>query len=175
MLFVCKCTFVQSVRFNNEYNKAVLERPRFNYQSVILQDRLSDTLDLLAQLKQAHWNVKGPNFIALHELFDKIWGGSQLYADQIAERIAQLGGDVDGTIQGTFKKSRLKKYPYCKDGREHVEAVSSVLAAYGKLIRKAIDQCEDLKDAGTMDLFTEISRGNDQYLWFVEAHLQAPK
>jgi len=142
----------------------------------LLQDRLADSLDLLAQIKHAHWNVKGPNFIGLHLLFDEIWKESQEYADLIAERIAQFGGRVDGTIQGAVKGTNLDKYPLAStDGRQHVEALSHALATYGELVRQAIDQCDKLKDAGTADIFTEISRGIDKNLWFVEAHLQTPK
>src|SRR5580698_1410768 len=86
----------------------------------LLQDRLADSMDLLAQIKQAHWNVKGPSFIALHLLFDQIWKESQEYADLIAERIAQFGGKVDGTIQGAAKNTNLDKYPLdITDGRQH--------------------------------------------------------
>lgn len=141
--------------------------------SKLLQERLADSIDLLAQIKHAHWNVKGPSFIALHLLFDQIWKESQEYADLIAERIAQFGGKVDGTIQGASKTTSLDKYPLdSTDGRQHVEALSHALATYGELVRKAIDQCDKLKDAGTADIFTEISRGIDKNLWFVEAHLQ---
>jgi starvation-inducible DNA-binding protein len=144
--------------------------------SKLLQERLADSVDLLAQIKHAHWNVKGPSFIALHLLFDQIWKESQEYADLIAERIAQFGGRVDGTVQGAAKTTSLDKYPLeSTDGRQHVEALSHALATYGELVRKAIDQCDELKDAGTADIFTEISRGIDKNLWFVEAHLQTPK
>jgi starvation-inducible DNA-binding protein len=59
------------------------------------------------------------------------------------------------------------------DGRSHVEALSSALAAFGKAARKGIDQANELGDLDTADLFTEVSRGIDKWLWFVEAHLQA--
>src|ERR1700722_14136004 len=96
--------------------------------SKLLQERLADSIDLLAQIKHAHWNVKGPNFIALHLLFDQIWKESQEYADIIAERIAQFGGKVDGTIQGASKATSLDKYPLnSTDGRQHVEALSHAL------------------------------------------------
>lgn len=72
------------------------------------------------------------------------------------------------------KKSSLPEYPLdAVDGKSHVEAVSSVLAAFGKLARKAIDESADAGDADTADLFTEVSRGIDKWLWFVEAHNQA--
>jgi starvation-inducible DNA-binding protein len=142
----------------------------------LLQKRLADSIDLSAQIKNAHWNVKGPSFIALHELFDKVWEQSLEYSDLIAERIAQFGGEVDGTIQTAAKDTNLDKYPLnSRDGYHHVEALAHTLATYGELVRKAIDQCNDLKDAGTTDIFTEITRSVDKNLWFVEAHLQAAK
>jgi len=140
----------------------------------ILQQHLADTLDLGSQLKQAHWNVKGPSFIALHELFDKIAEENEEYVDMIAERIAQFGGKPEGTLRMAGKRTELKEYPANADsGEDHVAAVAKALAAYGDLARKAIDQTDELGDAGTADLFTQISRGIDKSLWFVEAHQQA--
>lgn len=142
--------------------------------SAILQARLADSIDLMQQAKQAHWNVKGPNFIALHELFDKISEDTEEYVDSIAERIVQYGGVAEGTIRVASQKSSLKEYPLTlSTGKEHAAALSNALAAYGELIRKAIAQTAELSDADTSDLFTEISREVDKYLWFVEAHIQA--
>lgn len=143
---------------------------------VILQDRLADSIDLVIQAKQAHWNVKGPDFIALHELFDKISEESEEYPDLIAERIAQFGGIAEGTIQVAANRTSLPDYPLIlTTGREHVEALSRALATYGELIRTAIDQASELKDPATADIFTEISRGVDKNLWFIEAHNQTEK
>ncbi len=137
----------------------------------LLQDRLSDTVDLHWQVKQAHWTVRGPSFIALHELFDQIAGETLVYADDVAERIQALGGHAVGLISHAAKASSLKAYPaVAQDQDKHVEAVAAALARYGELVRKAIDQCADLKDQGSADLFTGISRGVDKSLWFVEAH-----
>jgi len=138
----------------------------------LLNARLSDSVDLMHQAKQAHWNVKGPAFIALHKLFDEIVDQAEEYMDLIAERVVQLGGVAEGTIQYASKHTGLKQYPdNISDQRDHVEALSSALAAYGKSIRHAIDQSDELGDKDTADIFTEISRGADKYLWFVEAHL----
>ena len=142
----------------------------------LLNARLADCIDLQTQCKQAHWNVKGPNFIALHELFDKINEEVEDYVDDIAERAVSLGGVAEGTARMVAKRSSLAEYPAsAADGRSHVEALSSALAAFGKLARKAIDQANELNDLDTADLFTEISRGIDKWLWFVEAHLQAER
>ena len=142
----------------------------------LLNARLADCKDLQTQVKQAHWNVKGPNFIALHELFDKINEEVEDYVDDIAERAVQLGGVAEGTARAVAKRSSLAEYPASAvDGRSHVEALSSALAAFGKAARKAIDEANNLSDLDTADLFTEISRGIDKWLWFVEAHLQAER
>ena len=142
----------------------------------LLNARLADCADLQTQTKQAHWNVKGPNFIALHELFDKINEEVEDYVDDIAERLVQLGGVAEGTARMIAKKTSLSEYPIAAvDGRSHVEALSSALAAFGKLVRKAIEEANDFGDLDTADLFTEVSRGIDKWLWFVEAHLQAER
>lgn len=142
----------------------------------LLNQRLADAVDLQSQIKQAHWNVKGPNFIALHKLFDEIYEEAGEYVDLLAERVVQLGGIAEGTVRVVSKRSRLEEYPLdIAEGTAHVQAVSKALAAFGHDIRLAIDEADDFGDAGTADLFTEISRGVDKYLWFVEAHLQASK
>ena len=142
----------------------------------LLNARLADCKDLQTQTKQAHWNVKGPNFIGLHELFDKINEEIDEYVDEIAERAVQLGGVAEGTARVVAKRSTLPEYPLnIADGRAHVDALSSALAAFGKVARKAIDESNDFGDLDTADLFTEVSRGIDKWLWFVEAHLQAER
>jgi starvation-inducible DNA-binding protein len=142
----------------------------------LLNARLADCKDLQTQVKQAHWNVKGPSFISLHLLFDKINDDVENYVDEIAERAVQLGGVAEGTARMVAKRSSLAEYPASAvDGRSHVEALSSALAAFGKLARKAINEANDQGDLDTADLFTEVSRGIDKWLWFVEAHLQAER
>jgi starvation-inducible DNA-binding protein len=141
----------------------------------VLNERLADCIDLQTQTKQAHWNVKGPNFIALHELFDQINAAVEDYVDEIAERAVQLGGVAEGTARMVARRSSLAEYPAAVDGRSHVEALSSALAAFGQSARKAIDHANELGDLDTADIFTEVSRGIDKWLWFVEAHLQAER
>jgi starvation-inducible DNA-binding protein len=142
----------------------------------LLNARLADCKDLQTQIKQAHWNVKGPNFIALHELFDKINDDVEEYVDDIAERAVQLGGVAEGTARMVAKRTSLTEYPLsAADGRSHVEALSTALAAFGKAARKAIGEANELGDLDTADLFTEVSRGIDKWLWFVEAHMQAER
>lgn len=142
----------------------------------LLGSRLADCIDLQTQTKQAHWNVKGPEFIALHELFDKINEEVEDYVDLIAERAVQLGGTVEGTARAVAAKSSLPEYPLTiTGGRDHVAALSSALTAFGKSARQAIEQSAEFGDAVTSDMFTEISRGIDQWLWMVEAHLGSDK
>ena len=144
--------------------------------NALMNRRLADAVDLQMQMKQAHWNVKGPHFIGLHELFDQIDEAVEAYVDLIAERIVQLGGIAEGTVRVAAERSRLEEYPLdIADGHAHVEAVSKALSSFGREIRKTIDEADELQDADTADIFTEISRGLDKWLWFVEAHSQASK
>ena len=139
----------------------------------LLNQRLADCIDLQTQCKQAHWNVKGPSFIALHKLFDDINEDVEEYVDLLAERVVQLGGIAEGTARMVAERSTLDEYPHGLAGGEgHVDALSSALAAFGSGTRKAIDQVDELEDADTVDILTEISRGIDKWLWFVEAHQQ---
>src|SRR3954454_7061268 len=113
----------------------------------LLSARLADAIDLQSQTKQAHWNVKGPNFIALHELFDKINADVEDNVDELAERVVQLGGVAEGTVRTAARRSSLGEYPPgTVDGRSHVEALSNVLAAFGKSVRKAVAEANDLGD-----------------------------
>src|SRR5271166_680491 len=113
----------------------------------LLNARLADCKDLQTQTKQAHWNVKGPSFIALHELFDKINEDVEEYVDEIAERAVQLGGVAEGTARMVAKRSTLPEYPaHASDGHSHAEALSSALSAFGKGARKAIEEANELGD-----------------------------
>jgi starvation-inducible DNA-binding protein len=144
--------------------------------TVLINKRLADALDLQLQLKQAHWNVKGPHFIGLHELFDKIAEEVESDVDMIAERVVQLGGIAEGTARVVAARSRLDEYPLrIADGVAHVEAVARALSTFGREARLTIDEADTLGDTDSADLFTEISRGIDKWLWFVEAHTQASK
>jgi len=140
----------------------------------IINQRLADAADLKSQAKQAHWNVKGPNFIALHELFDQVSTELDTHVDDIAERITTLGGVAMGTVRLAAGNSSLSEYPHeISDGTAHVDALSSALADFGKKVRADIDSTDQLGDKDTADLFTAISRAVDKLLWFVEAHNQA--
>jgi starvation-inducible DNA-binding protein len=139
----------------------------------ILNDRLAYAIDLQSQIKQAHWNVKGPNFIALHELFDKLSDVLLEQIDEIAERVTSLGGTAEGTVAVAAKRSKLKNYPLSiTAGKDHLFYLSTQMSVYGKAVRTAITESDELGDVDTADLFTGISRDVDKYLWFLEAHLQ---
>ena len=144
--------------------------------NALMNQRLADAVDLQSQVKQAHWNVKGPNFIGLHKLFDEVDEAVESYVDLIAERIVQLGGIAEGTVRVAASRSRLPEYPLdIADGTAHVEALARALSTFGQTARTTIDETDALDDKDTADIFTEISRGIDKWLWFVEAHSQATK
>ncbi len=139
-----------------------------------LNARLADAIDLKTQAKQAHWNVKGHHFIALHELFDQVATAVEAHVDLIAERVTALGGTAMGTARVVAQMSSLSEYPLeIFEGTAHVDALSTAMADFGKRIRQNIDDADKLDDADTADLYTEISREIDKLLWFVEAHIQA--
>ncbi|MFG0285686.1 MAG: DNA starvation/stationary phase protection protein Dps [Phycisphaerales bacterium JB039] len=140
----------------------------------MLNALLADASDLASQLKQAHWNVKGPSFIALHKLFDDIVDDVREYGDELAERAVSLGGIALGTVRMAAERSTLVEYPAdISAGSDHVRATSDALATFGAHVRESIKIAEEAGDADTADLCTEISRGIDKWLWFVEAHGQA--
>lgn len=141
--------------------------------AALLNARLAEAVDLATQMKQAHWNVKGPTFIALHELFDAIHTEVLTHVDNLAERIVTMGGVALGTATVAAQESGLPAYPLdIVSGDDHVEAVSTALAAFGGAIREAIAAAGDAGDADTEDLFVEVSRAVDKSLWMVEAHAQ---
>ena len=142
----------------------------------LLNQRLADCIDLQAQSKQAHWNVKGPSFIALHKLFDEVNEAAGEYADLLAERVVQLGGVAEGTVGVVTERSTLVDYPLgLTTGAEHVAALSDALGGFGRTVRVGIEEMNELEDSASADILTEISRGVDKWLWFVESHQQAER
>jgi starvation-inducible DNA-binding protein len=137
----------------------------------LLNARLADCIDLQTMCKQAHWNVRGPQFIALHKLFDDVYDAVGEYADLLAERVVQLGGVAEGTARVAAQRTTLMDYPLTiTRGPEHVAALSDVLGQFGRAARIGIEEMNELEDAGSADILTEISRGIDKWLWFVEVH-----
>lgn len=137
-----------------------------------LQPVLASLVDLALAAKHAHWNVKGPNFQALHTLFDEVAATAQASADTVAERIVQLGGVAMGRRQD-LGGSRLPVYSdQAVNGPEHVEALATALAEAGKAARNLIGEMAELGDDVTADILTEVARDLDKQLWFVDAHAQ---
>jgi starvation-inducible DNA-binding protein len=138
-----------------------------------LNQHLADAFDLMSQAKQAHWNVKGSDFWQLHKLFDEVAEQAEEWVDELAERVTALGGYATGTVRMAAAASTLPEFPMeITESMDYVRAVAERLAAFTNSARKAIDHVDKLGDAGTADLFTEISRAADKYLYFLEAHLQ---
>jgi starvation-inducible DNA-binding protein len=142
----------------------------------LLNQSLADTLDLMTQTKQAHWNVKGKDFYQLHLLFDEIAGDLAGFVDLLAERATSLGGYAKGTARMAAEKSQLPEYPLeATGGKEHLTALVERFGAYTRHVRSAIDRAGQLGDQSTADVYTEVSRAADKQLWFLEAHLQGPE
>ncbi len=140
----------------------------------LLNRSLADAIDLQLQSRQAYWNVKGPHFMALRELFDKVAQGVEEDADLLAEHIVQLGGMAEGTAHAVARRTSLDEYRLSTaDGNGHIDALTTTLAAFGKHARYASEQATELQDADTAAIFTEIARGIDKWLWFVETSQQA--
>jgi starvation-inducible DNA-binding protein len=149
------------------------ESPRLTVAET-LNYRLADAIALQTQVKQAYWNVKGPNFVGLRSLFDEISDALLRYIDLIAERVVQLGAIAEGTAKVAVQRSKLKPYPLeILSGTAHCRALSSALATFADLLRQGDEGIDLVGDKVTSDIYTEISRGVDRWLWFVEAHLQA--
>jgi starvation-inducible DNA-binding protein len=141
----------------------------------LLNARLADGIDLALITKQAHWNLKGPQFIAIHEMLDGFRTEQDEWNDTMAERIAQLGGTALGTTQSVAAATKLAPYPTDVYAiADHLAALIDRYAAYGNALHDNIEQADDAGDADTADIFTEVSRGIDKQLWFLEAHVQEP-
>lgn len=140
----------------------------------ILNQSLADAFDLHSQTKQAHWNVKGKDFYQLHLLFDELAGEVLEYVDLIAERVTALGGMPLGTVRMAAKATELPEFPTnIFEGMDFVVALAERYSQFGASARENIDATQDLDDAGTSDIFTEIVRGVDKALYFLEAHIQS--
>jgi starvation-inducible DNA-binding protein len=140
----------------------------------LLNRRLADAIDLRLQSRQAYWNVKGPHFMALRELFGKVAEGVEEDANLIAARIVQLGGRAEGTAHAVAGRSSLDGYRLATAvGNGHIDALSQTLTDFGRHARYASAQASELLDADTAAIFTEIGRSIDKWLWLVETSQQA--
>lgn len=138
----------------------------------LLNKNLAAAFDLHSQTKQAHWNVKGMQFIALHEMFDELAGAVLADVDMIAERITALGGEARGTVRMAAENSFLPELPEDYAGHDVVCALVERYAAVGAAAREGIDAADQAGDMATSDLFTEVARNIDKHLYFLEAHVQ---
>ncbi|MDY8107602.1 DNA starvation/stationary phase protection protein Dps [Fulvimarina sp. 2208YS6-2-32] len=142
----------------------------------LLQTHLATALDLTYQTKQAHWNVKGMNFIAVHKLFDELHETAEEYVDSIAERLTALGGQAKGTVQAASENSILEPYPLdLVDSEAHLRRLSDSYAVWSKALMAAISEASEAGDDLTEDLITEVGRGIDEALYFLESHFQVVK
>ncbi len=157
-------SFTTSVNISTGHRTRIIE---------VLNQSLADSFDLLSQVKQAHWNVKGSDFWQLHKLFDEVAERAEAWVDELAERITALGGYANGTVRMAAGSSSLPEFPTdITESMDYVRAVADRVATFTNSARDAIDQTDKLGDQDTADLFTEISRCADKYLYFLEAHLQ---
>jgi starvation-inducible DNA-binding protein len=139
----------------------------------LLNQQLADAIDLYAQTKFAHWNVKGSNFIGLHKLFDELAEKVEHHIDEIAERATALGGVANGTLRQAAPTSRVPEFPAdVFNSQEVVEVLADRFASVGNATREAINQAQRLGDLATADLLTDMVRELDLGLYFLEAHLQ---
>jgi starvation-inducible DNA-binding protein len=154
--------------------KADQKQPSVNSQlGMVLNRMLADNINLKLQAKQAHWNIKGSNFIALHELFDAVSADADNYADMLAERVVQLGGIAAGTLEAVKEHSQLEAYPKTMQHNEqYIKALSASIKICADDCRNSIDIALEMEDNVTADLLTEVARGLDKKLWLVESNLQ---
>ena len=139
----------------------------------LLNQLLANTIDFKLSAKQAHWNVRGENFISLHKLFDEVSSTAEGYADMLAERAVQLGGTAQGSLQIVAEQSSLPGYPVdIHEVYDHVRTLSSYIGLLADAHRQAINTALDADDMVTADILTEITRGLDKLHWFVRSHLR---
>ncbi|MGR3625652.1 MAG: DNA starvation/stationary phase protection protein Dps [Limimaricola sp.] len=137
----------------------------------LLNKNLVNMVALTLAVKQAHWNLKGPGFIGVHELLDQAADRLREGADLMAERAVILGGFARGTVEVAAEKAQMDAYPVeITDIKQHVEELKSRYMFVGGEIRKAMEEAGDAGDEDTADLFTEVSRTIDKDAWFIGAN-----
>jgi starvation-inducible DNA-binding protein len=142
------------------------------YLIALLQQTLACTIDLRLQVKQAAWTVKGTDIFPLQALFTTMATELDHYTDLVATRIVALGGTPGGTARRAVAQSRLPEYPDALvGGTAHVQALVERLAHYAAALRTDIVHAMDVEDAGTANLYTEISRGVEVRLGGLDAYL----
>lgn len=139
----------------------------------LLQKHLGTSIDLSYACKQAHWNVKGFNFIAVHKLFDELHEVTEAWVDLIAERLTGLGGQALGTVQASSENTLLDPYPLdLVDSEGHLQRLSDDFAKWGGALNEGIKEADEAGDDLTADLLTEVGRGVSKSLYFLESHFQ---
>jgi starvation-inducible DNA-binding protein len=134
----------------------------------LLNARLAHAIDLKLAIKQAHWNIRGPSVIALHDLLDLMAVRMEEHGDAMAERVVQLGGIASGTLQSVHVAVSLVPYPgNVNKQADHPLALQQRLAQFGQAARAAIDAASQASDADCADIMTSTSRAVD----FIEAHI----
>jgi starvation-inducible DNA-binding protein len=137
----------------------------------LLNRRLAESLDLALQARHAHWNVRGRQFMSLHDLFARLYSDLDAFADLLAERVVQLGGLAEGTIEAVADRSDLPRYGDSREGVDHTRSITAALASWSSVVRSSIRSATELNDPVTVDILTEVARGVDKWLWLVDAHL----
>jgi starvation-inducible DNA-binding protein len=157
---------------NNAQNKTFEEGNTCSQLCILLNRLLADNINLKLQAKQAHWNIKGANFIALHQLFDGVSEEADKYTDMLAERIVQIGGIANGTLEDVYKNSKLDEYPSAmQHSEQYIKALTASLEVCVNDIQNSVDLAIELEDVISADLLTEVARGLDKQRWLVESNL----
>jgi starvation-inducible DNA-binding protein len=138
----------------------------------LLNQQLANVSDLYSQTKQAHWNVRGPEFYQVHKLFDDLAAPLQEMIDEVAERAVTIGGFALGTVRCAANLSELEEFPLEPGAMEYVQELAKRYATVANSVRQSIDKSADAGDATTADLFTQLSRTLDKSVYFLEAHLR---
>ena len=140
----------------------------------LLQTHLATAVDITYQTKQAHWNVKGMNFIAVHELFDDLHEETEEYVDTIAERLTAIGGQAHGTVQAASENSLLDPYPLdLVKSEDHLKRLTESYSKWSAAVAEGIEEASEAGDPLTEDLLTAIGHGLDKGIYFMESHFQA--
>ena len=138
----------------------------------LLQYRLAAYNDLHLTLKHVHWNVVGPNFIAVHEMIDPQVDLVRGYADEVAERIATMGGSPGGTTGDIAAVRDWDDYSLRRDTvGAHLGALDVVYRGVITSNREGIEETEKL-DPVTQDMLIAHTAELEKFQWFVRAHLE---